>query len=119
MLMIPALLINLVNTYAGGFIIVMPDKHANPNSVISGQHNAALFPLESRSTQVNCNISGLTATTTIRQVFFNPTTRKLECYFLFTVQHDLVISKFTMDINGVKHEAELLDAKKHEKYTKK
>lgn len=111
LIIITALLFNIASSYAGGFIIVMPDKHSNPNS-IHGQVNPALFPLESRSTQVNTAINGLTATTTIKQVFFNPTSRQLEGYFLFPVPKDVVISKFTMDINGVKHEAELLDATK-------
>lgn len=110
-----ALLFNSTASYAGGFIIVMPDKHSDPNSVVPGQPNPALFPLESRSTQVNTSINGLTATTTIKQVFFNPTNRQLEGYFLFPVPKDVVISKFTMDINGVKHEAELLDATKARK----
>lgn len=115
LLLITALLFNIASSYAGGFIIVMPDKHSNPNSVPSGQVNPALFPLESRSTQVNTSINGLTATTSIKQVFFNPTNRQLEGYFLFPVPKDVVISKFTMDINGVKHEAELLDATKARK----
>jgi Ca-activated chloride channel family protein len=113
LLLITALLFNIASSYAGGFIIVMPDKHSNPNA--SGPVNPALFPLESRSTQVNTSINGLTATTSIKQVFFNPTNRQLEGYFLFPVPKDVVISKFTMDINGVKHEAELLDATKARK----
>jgi Ca-activated chloride channel family protein len=115
LLIIATLLFNIASSYAGGFIIVMPDKHGNPNSAVPGQPNPALFPLESRSTQVNTSINGLTATTTIKQVFFNPTNRQLEGYFLFPVPKDVVISKFTMDINGVKHEAELLDATKARK----
>ena len=110
-----AMVLNIAYSYAGGFIIVMPDKHSNPNAVVNGQVNPALFPLESLSTQVNTNISGQTATTTIKQVFFNPTRRQLEGYFLFPVPKDVVISKFTMDINGVTHEAELLDAQKARK----
>lgn len=107
-----AFFINLAATFAGGFIIVMPDKHANPNGIVPGQPNPALFPLESRSTQVTASISGLTATTTFKQVFFNPTQRQLEGHFLFPVPKDVVITKFTMEINGVVHEAELLDAAK-------
>lgn len=94
---------------AGGFIIVMPDKHANPNGNGS---NPSLFPLETRSTKVDAGINGQTATTTIEQVFYNPGNRQLEGYFLFPVPKDVVISKFTMNINGKEHEAELLDATK-------
>ncbi len=105
---------NLSASRAGGFIIVMPDKHSQPHELI-GRVNPALFPLESRSTQINTKIHCQTATTTIKQVFFNPTSRQLEGYFLFPVPKDVVISKFTMDINGVKQEAELLDAQKAKK----
>lgn len=108
-------IIQIAPSYAGGFIIVMPDKHSNPNAIIPGQPNPALFPLESRSTQVNASIKGQTATTHIKQVFFNPTRRQLEGYFLFPVPKDVVISKFSMEINGVRHEAELLDAAKARK----
>jgi len=114
MLIIATLFIN-VAAYAGGFIVVMPSKHAKPTAIVPGQPNPALFPIESRSTQVNTSINGLTATTTIKQVFYNPTSRQLEGYFLFPVPKDVIISKFTMDINGVTHEAELLDATKARK----
>lgn len=99
--------------YAGGFIIVMPDKHNNPNQPSTS--NVDLFPLESRSTQVTAQIHCQTATTTIKQVFYNNSNRQLEGYFLFPVPKDVVISKFSMDINGVKHQAELLDAEKAKK----
>jgi len=102
------------NAQAGGFIIVMPDQHANPNAQ-PHKVNPALFPLEARSMQVNTKIHCQTATTTIKQVFYNPTRRQLEGYFLFPVPKDVVISKFSMDINGVKHQAELLDAQKAKK----
>lgn len=113
--LILACVCNIIHSYAGGFIIVMPDKHSNPNSVLPGQPNPALFPLEARSLQVESAINGQTATTTIKQVFFNPTSRQLEGYFLFPVPKDVIISKFTMEINGKVHEAELLDATKARK----
>jgi hypothetical protein len=110
------MLIILLNAkiFAGGFLIVMPDAHSNPNDfqLRPGQVNPALFPLESRSTKIETRIFDQTATTTIDQVFFNPTGRRLEAYFLFPVPKDVVISKFTMNINGKMQEAELLDAAK-------
>ncbi len=112
-LLVSITILPMADIIAGGFIIVMPDKHANPDGrVPNGGVNPALFPLESRSTQVNTGINCLTATTTIKQVFYNPTNRQLEGYFLFPVPKDVIISKFTMDINGKTHEAELLDASK-------
>jgi Ca-activated chloride channel family protein len=100
--------------FAGGFLIVIPDAHSNPNNIqlLPGQVNPALFPLESRSTKIESRIFDQTATTTIDQVFYNPTGRRLEAYFLFPVPKDVVISKFTMNINGKMQEAELLDAVK-------
>ena len=108
------LLLLSAKTFAGGFLIVMPDAHSNPNNLQlrPGQVNPALFPLESRSTKIDTKIFDQTATTTIEQVFFNPTGRRLEAYFLFPVPKDVVISKFTMNINGKMQEAELLDATK-------
>ena len=108
------LLLLSAKIFAGGFLIVMPDAHSNPNNLQlrPGQVNPALFPLESRSTKIDTKIFDQTATTTIEQVFFNPTGRRLEAYFLFPVPKDVVISKFTMNINGKMQEAELLDATK-------
>jgi Ca-activated chloride channel homolog len=98
---------------AGGFLIVMPDAHRNPNpQLIPGTLNPALFPLESRSTKIETKIFDQTAITTVEQVFYNPTNRRLEAYFLFPVPKDVVITKFTMNINGKMQEAELLDAVK-------
>jgi Ca-activated chloride channel family protein len=100
-------------SYAGGFLIVMPNKHSNPNAVVHPGHvNPALFPLETRSTQIDAKIFEQTATTTIKQVFFNPTGRRLEAYFLFPVPKGVVINDFKMSINGKMQPAELLDASK-------
>jgi len=99
--------------FAGGFLIVMPDSHNNPSVVLRpGQVNPALFPLETRSTKVEANIFEQTASTSIEQVFYNPTGRRLEAYFLFPVPKNVVITKFSMNINGKMQEAELLDATK-------
>lgn len=105
---------HISQTFAGGFIVVMPDRHQNPNLP---QHSIrqALFPLETVSTQVQVSIDELTATTSIKQVFYNPSARQLEGYFLFPVPKDVLISQFSMDINGVPHHAELLDAQKAKK----
>lgn len=95
--------------WAGGFIIVMPDQHADPNN---RNPRSGAFPLETRLTKVETSIVEQTATTSIEQVFYNPGDRQLEGYFLFPVPKDVVISKFTMFINGKETEAEMLDATK-------
>ncbi len=103
-------------TYAGGFIIVMPDRHANPDAPLrQGMPNPALFPLEVRSNKVEVDINDFSAVTTIEQVFYNPGNRQLEGYFLFPVPKDAIIKHFSMLVNGVETEAELLDAGKARK----
>lgn len=97
---------------AGGFIIVSSDQHGNPVEFVPGQPNPQLFPLETKSTKVAVSITGQSATTEIDQVFFNPSGRQLEGYFLFPVPKDVVIDRFTMFINGKETKAELLDAQK-------
>ena len=59
---------------AGGFILVTPSQHQAPGS----QPSAALFPLEARSLQVKAQVRDQIAKTTIKQVFYNPTSRQLE-----------------------------------------
>lgn len=95
---------------AGGFLVVMPDQHQRPNPQLPA--NTALFPLENRSLQVETKIIDQTAITSIDQVFFNPTGRQLEAYFLFPIPKDVVINKFSMFINGKEMQAEMLDATK-------
>jgi len=69
---------------AGGLMVVMPGTHQNPNQVLQpGKPNPALFPLDARSCQIETEIYDLTAQTSLRQVFFNPTNRRIEAYFLF------------------------------------
>lgn len=97
---------------AGGFIIVSSDQHGDPLEHVPGQPNPQLFPLETKSTQVEVEITGQSATTHIDQTFYNPSNRQLEGYFLFPVPKDVVIENFTMFINGKETKAELLDAKK-------
>ncbi|MEM7101767.1 MAG: VIT domain-containing protein [Bacteroidota bacterium] len=103
---------------AGGFIIVVPDKHQNPDVIRPPRPdlpNPNLFPLEVRSNQVETKIKGQSANTSIKQVFYNPTNRQLEGYFLFPIPENAVIGKFTMLVNGVETEAEMLDAQKAKK----
>ncbi len=70
------------------------------------------FPLEVRYHHVNVKIDGQVAITSVDQVFFNPTQRQLEGYYIFPIPANAVIKKFSMDINGKEVEAELLDAHK-------
>lgn len=93
---------------AGGFILVTPSQHQTPGN----QNTASLFPLEARSLQMQAQVRDQIATTTIKQVFYNPTNQQLEGHFLFPVPKGVAIIEFEMLINGKSHKAELLDAKK-------
>jgi Ca-activated chloride channel homolog len=89
---------------AGGFIIIEP-KGGAP---LPGR----TYMLEARLLKVETSIKDQLALTKIEQVFYNPSNSNLEGYFLFPVPKNCVIKNFSMDINGKKMEAELLDATK-------
>ncbi|MBN1412378.1 MAG: VWA domain-containing protein [Spirochaetales bacterium] len=97
------LMLLLVTAFAGadGFI-VMPE----PIPV------AAPFPLEVKYHHVNVDIDNLSAVTTIDQEFYNPTSYRLEGYYIFPKPENAVITKFSMQIQGKNVSAELLDAGK-------
>ena len=97
---------------AGGFVVVQPEQTRQPGQVSPGRRDPAFFPLEHRRLQVETQIVGQVATTSIDQVFYNPGERQLEGYFLFPVPKDVIINKFTMFINGKETSGELLDATK-------
>lgn len=90
---------------AGGFIIVSP----------SGQPQQHTTYLECREQKAEVNIEERLALTEIDQTFYNPTGSRLEGYFIFPIPKNSVIKKFTMFINGVETEAELLPAPKAKK----
>jgi Ca-activated chloride channel family protein len=52
------------------------------------------------------------ATTTMEQVFYNPSTHQLQGYYYFPIPKDASIDKFSMFINGVETQGEVLDAAK-------
>ena len=74
--------------------------------------NAGLFAMEVRSMKVETNIKENAATTTMEQVFFNPSTHQLQGFYYFPIPKDASIDKFSMFINGVETQGEVLDAKK-------
>ncbi|NJO91451.1 MAG: hypothetical protein HC831_22675 [Chloroflexia bacterium] len=92
---------------AGGFIIVVPNN-GNPTGHLP-------YVIETKSLKVETKIKDQFAITKIDQVFYNPSNMNLEGYFLFPVPKGCVIKNFTMDINGKKMQAELLDAEKARK----
>jgi len=92
--------------FADGFIVVPHPPHSRP------PHPFTPFPLEVQYHHVDVIIKDQIATTFIDQVFYNPTRRRLEGYYLFPIPKQAVIKKFSMFVNGKEVEAELLDAEK-------
>ncbi|MCP5048833.1 MAG: hypothetical protein GY940_16800, partial [bacterium] len=52
------------------------------------------FPLEVKYHRVNVDIENQVAVTSVDQVFYNPTHRRLEGYYLFPIPANAVIKKF-------------------------
>ena len=95
-----------VSVFADGFIVVPRPPRPGPRRPVGP------FPLEVKFHHVDVIIRDQFATTTIDQVFFNPTGMRLEGYYLFPVPRQAVIKKFSMFVNGSEVEAELLNAGK-------
>ncbi len=66
--------------------------------------------LDVRSLAVETRIRGRVATTTIDQVFFNPSSSQLEGTYLFPLPEGAAIERFTMFVDGQELVGELLDA---------
>src|SRR4051812_26538808 len=93
---------------ADGFIVINPSSSMVP--VPRGHFPFA--PLEVTYHRVNVEINDQVATTSVDQEFFNPNPQQLEGTYLFPLPPGAHIDKFSMDINGVMQEAELLPADK-------
>ena len=92
-------------THADGLIVV-----DHPTTVPAGHYRFA--PLVVKHHHVNVTINDQVAMTHIDQVFHNPNNQQLEGTYLFPIPKNAQIDQFTMDVNGVQMEAELLDADK-------
>ena len=92
---------------ADGFIVVPPPPHRHPTPDLPSP-----YPLEVRYHHVETAIDGMTAITSIDQEFYNPTSSRLEGFYLFPIPEGAVINGFSMYINGKETPAELLDAAK-------
>jgi len=62
--------------------------------------------------RVKVDVRGRVATTHIDQVFVNPNRSAMEGEYVFPIPEGCAISRFTLDIDGVQVEGELLDARK-------
>ena len=84
--------------------IIIPEPPVTPG--------VGLFQLELRTMQVQAEIQDEIAEVSLDQVFFNPTQNQLQGYFMFPIPEGASIQHFSMFINGVETQGELLDAKK-------
>jgi Ca-activated chloride channel homolog len=100
------LLIFSGTSFADGFIVIPPPS-PRPTAVQNDP-----YPLEVKYHHVETVIDEMTAITSVDQEFYNPTSRRLEGYYLFPIPAGAVIGKFSMYIDGKETEAELLDAAK-------
>ncbi len=98
-----------IRLFSDGFIVI------RPNPVLRPVHSFRPFPLAVKYHRVNVKIFNNVSETFIDQVFYNPTRRILEGFYIFPVPDGAVINRFSMFINGKETEAELLDAKKAKK----
>ncbi len=78
-------------------------------------NNWNLFSLELRRNHVETKIKGQSATTSMDQVFYNPTQHQLQGYFIFPIPQGASIDHFSMFINGKETQGELLSADKARK----
>ncbi len=69
-------------------------------------------PIRTLEHRIDVTVRDQVATTTVEQVFHNPASRVVEGTFLFPLPAGANIDRFTMEVNGEKVEAELLDADK-------
>ena len=111
-----ALLLGAQAAVADGFIIVerpVPVLPSHRHPVPRPIHQ--YLPLEVKNHFVSVKIEGQVAVTSVDQVFYNPSGRRLEGTYLFPIPVGAEIDKFEMDVNGEMMEAELLDAGKARK----
>ncbi len=114
------------NAYGNGLIIV--DKahpihpihpprppHFPPRPIAPHRPIRQFLPLELRTQNVEVAIKDQVAVTKLRQVFYNPSDRRMEGTFIFPVPKGARIDKFSMEVNGKMQKAELLDSKKARK----
>jgi len=86
------MLISGIFIHGDGFIVVPRDPRPLPHP----RPHFNPFPLEVKYHNVDVKIEDMVATTTIDQVFFNPTRYRMEGYYLFPVPARGVIKKFSM-----------------------
>ncbi len=85
----------------GGFIRPQPVRN-----------RPGMFAMEVHSMKIETTIKETAATTTLEQVFYNPSNNQLQGFYYFPIPKNASIDKFSMFINGKETEGEVLDAAK-------
>ncbi len=108
-LLLLTVLLGGIPALAGGLLVVLPDNTAMDSPMSSRR---VITPLELRSENINVEINSdsNTATTTVKQVFYNPSERDVEGSFMLPLPTGSVIDSFKMNVNGEMTEMELLKA---------
>jgi Ca-activated chloride channel family protein len=89
-------------------IIIIPE----PPRPMPPRPQPGLFELELHKLKVDVEIDQGNATTTLDQIFYNPTSHQLQGEYMFPLPKDVVVKSFSMFINGKETRGELLDAEK-------
>ncbi len=71
-----------------------------------------LVPLSVRNHQVTCDITDGVAVTRIDQTFYNPNARQVEGTYIFPLDDDIALTKFSMFVDGKEIQGEVLDRDK-------
>ena len=92
--------------------IILPPPLESPPIIPEHPKYGHFAPLQLKHHKVQVDIRHQVATTSVDQIFHNPSSQRLEGTYLFPVPRGAQIDRFAMDINGKPAEAELLDADK-------
>ena len=109
------ILLTLAGDVLGAGIVIISDpprRPAPPRPPTTRIVPARQQPIQLHTQRTTAQINDQIARTTVEQVFYNPNPRQLEGTFLFPVPKDSHLDGFTLEINGQKAEAELLDSGK-------
>jgi Ca-activated chloride channel family protein len=88
---------------ADGLIVIDDPAHRIPG-------HFPFAPLSVSYHRVKTHITGLIASTSVDEEFYNPTDARLEGTYIFPLPEGAAIDRFSMDVNGKPLEAELLPA---------